>query len=463
MNLISKQHYCGFPSYALIIVIAIFVNPTTAAQEEPGSTFLESLGTQVDNWIDTPANSIEEAIMEANIKDSININDPDLHDLLNQFWAAPAGSEEESRILVDLEEKLGRQVMMPLIDIYSPATILSEAMNEEEYDLVGGAEALPQHNVDLVLTAPESLEAGEQITVLGEITNRGSEPIWLVNVRSQLTIPMEIWGNTRQRALRINAFFTTTPQMNEAVLRLEGGSSHSLVWFIEPTEISNDNEADTRPTSIQSLIRAESVKENAENNSGRAFRFLTSTFWRFLFFRPDSYPLTANVHVWSVPPEYNSSEEVQNIGDSTTVTASTVLEISPPQPVLMAGAMLGGIICFFLRYVDRLREKEKINFKLLAFGLPSAMLLCMIGTVLLSRMGNSDFPISIDVQDFWGAIATGFIIQLLGLSYFLDKIRVSQNGDPIIPPSSPDDSPLTEESEESEKNGPITPKPEPAT
>ena len=68
--------------------------------------------------------------------------------------------------------------------------------------------------------------------------------------------------------------------------------------------------------------------------------------------------------------------------------------------------------------------------RMFAVELPSAMLLCVIGTIMLSRVGNTDFLISIKVQDFWGAIATGFVIQWLGLSWFMSRFKSGKEQQP---------------------------------
>lgn len=52
-------------------------------------------------------------------------------------------------------------------------------------------------------------------------------------------------------------------------------------------------------------------------------------------------------------------------------------------------------------------------------GLASAILLASIATVLLSRLSTADFLIVVKVKDFWGAIATGFVIQWFGYRYLV--------------------------------------------
>lgn len=147
----------------------------------------------------------------------------------------------------------------------------------------------------------------------------------------------------------------------------------------------------------------------------------SSTFFAFLFFRPGDYQLTANVHVWARPPTY-VDWRVINLGDSFTISNEAIVHFDPPLTVLIFGAIIGGLMCFVLRFTSGMGFEYKVAWQVIALGVPSALLLSIIGTIMLSRLGGTEFLISIEVQDFWGAIATGFVFQWIGLKYIVDKV-----------------------------------------
>jgi hypothetical protein len=94
-----------------------------------------------------------------------------------------------------------------------------------------------------------------------------------------------------------------------------------------------------------------------------------------------------------------------------TETASLKVIVVAPQWVILCGAILGGIIAYFLLPNIRLRPNR---FDL--FGLFTAALLSAIVTILLSRLSETQFLIRVSINDFWGAIAIGFIVSASGTS-----------------------------------------------
>jgi hypothetical protein len=89
--------------------------------------------------------------------------------------------------------------------------------------------------------------------------------------------------------------------------------------------------------------------------------------------------------------------------------------------VLILGAVVGGLLCYSFQTVRRTLTPPAGATRVWGWYVSevlSAVLLPAIATVLLSRLGSTDFPISVKVRDVWGAIAVGFIIQWLGHEWF---------------------------------------------
>lgn len=424
-------------------LLLFFFSLLAVADAPTPSDWKDELLPLIAVWQDTPSDSSEERRAEDVIKAFLSDRAPALDSALDAFWASPAGSAEESTALGTIRAAIDDATADPLLRIYEPDPT-SVRPSLLPFDLIGAPTALPVTTVDLEIIAPPVVEAGEQITVYGKVHNRGAEPIWIVDTRTHLTVPVNIWGNTVESPTTLSAYFSTTPFMADEALRIDAGGSHTVSWLVDFAMIAERERQQRADERRQNLVAANAAgKDNAdggsnlrgideENDEGafdRLFRRTSDTFFGFLLFRPDRYELVANMHVWAKPPLYNDSFRVTNLGDSASVSASTVIEVTPPQTVLMFGAMVGGIICYILRLAQS-TQPIQVSKRMFAVELPSAMLLCVIGTIMLSRVGNTDFLISIKVQDFWGAIATGFVIQWLGLSWFMNRFKSGKEQQP---------------------------------
>ena len=172
----------------------------------------------VELWWEAPPGSQAGAEIEESIKSSLELAAPNLHEALLEFWNSPTDSDEEARALQVIEQVSEDDLEASLLLVY--ASDESQQLATDIIDLVGSTEALPARTVDLALTAPESVEAGDQVTVFGRIRNLGTEPVWIVDRRSTLTVPIRVWGfNPESIAGSLGAHFPTTPTQNEEILR----------------------------------------------------------------------------------------------------------------------------------------------------------------------------------------------------------------------------------------------------
>ena len=107
---------------------------------------------------------------------------------------------------IAMEEKVARQ----------------ESSNVSVYDEVGPPTLLPRPEVDVVLTPSRDRPiAGELWSVAGEIYNRSTTTVWIVDGKTHLTLAPEMWGQTSQRG-SIAGFFPTIRQRDtDEVVRID--------------------------------------------------------------------------------------------------------------------------------------------------------------------------------------------------------------------------------------------------
>jgi hypothetical protein len=134
-------------------------------------------------------------------------------------------------------------------------------------------------------------------------------------------------------------------------------------------------------------------------------------FFRGLGFSPGRYTLTIVASYW------DTYEGAQTKSVERHTEISQIQEtITAPQSVILFGAALGGIIAFLL--LTKLQPSSTTGWSSVGWipGLLSAVLLSAIVTILIARLSQSQFIISVTVNDLWGAIAVGFIITAAGPS-----------------------------------------------
>ncbi len=261
---------------------------------------------------------------------------------------------------------------------------------------IGGDGILDPPDVDITLYPSRNIPvAGELWSISGEIFNRSTKPIWIVDRRTILTLAPEMWGQTSQ-AGSMGAFFPTTKgRQEDELVRVDPGAKYTVIWKV--------NTIDDRGRD--------------PNSFKQVFRSIICAIRDFTFFNPGEFLISSTVHVWSTPPKYDENGVVTNTGDSfpISVTKNIIMEASPW--VLILGAMTGGILCFLLQLLYGLVNIDGGAWdltKTILVGLGSSTILCGVGTVLISRLAKTDFLLTVTVKDIWGAIATGFIIQWFG-------------------------------------------------
>lgn len=284
---------------------------------------------------------------------------------------------------------------------------------------------VPSSQVDITLEGTQaSAIAGGRFGVVGTITNRRDQPVWIVDSYTTLLPPPEIWVKERIRSMRAVFPSVNSESTNDAVIRIDGLGSYVVTWQLG-TKTQPVRSEDPAPTGDPAPTE-ESGRTDAVTPNG-------ATSYNIMNFRPDQYRFTAQVHAWARPPVMVDGR-VSDISHSEIIRGEARIEIGLPIKILLFGAIIGGLAAFATRFVHlRLSEQESVldrqdHFRI---GLLGAVVVPVIGTVLLSRLGQMDSFISLSINDLWGAMATGFLLEWLGLRRLLEPIgKETQPGAP---------------------------------
>ena len=142
-----------------------------------------------------------------------------------------------------------------------------------------------------------------------------------------------------------------------------------------------------------------------------------------LIIPPGPYSVTIVADFW-VNPRDAALKSLNHRSYSTVLP----IPIVASQLTIIVGSVIGGLIAFFLlpgtRFValpDFGSQPRKVFWTKLSASLLAAISFSAIITILLSRLADSQFIIKVTVNDFWGAIAIGFIASASGKT-ILSKI-----------------------------------------
>ena len=258
---------------------------------------------------------------------------------------------------------------------------------------------------------------GSSLGITAELKNKSKKSVlYLTEENTTLTLTPELEGPLTLLARR-PAFFPTE-SADGAQIAIQPGRSYRIAWTF-----------------------GEERKRNTKNPDET---FLWEDGWRqvkseirYIFFNPGEYKVfvDARVGVDKSPKEDGYH----------TFTETTVIKATAPQFVMLLGAVIGGFISWIL--FPQAREK-KVAFTgvrnalsqgiWIAYSVTGACLFSAIVTILIARLSESQFLIKINVADFWGAIAVGFIAQYVGKAA-LDKLipgRLQSSKSPTMAGSS---------------------------
>jgi hypothetical protein len=150
----------------------------------------------------------------------------------------------------------------------------------------------------------------------------------------------------------------------------------------------------------------------------------------FLQFTPGQYRFAALVHVWTDPPGQGGNTD---LSQSQVIVADARFAMQLPISILIIGATIGGLLAFILRWIThRVADNAKIHVSMdghAALGLAGTLIVAIVGTILLSRVGAASGFVTLTINDIWGAIATGFLLEWVGVKTLLRHIPNANDRD----------------------------------
>jgi hypothetical protein len=269
-------------------------------------------------------------------------------------------------------------------------------------------QAFQPSDVEIILRPSRNfLVAGDLWSVEGEVRNHSkTQPIWIVNRSTTLMFPSEVYGAT-STAIDSYAIFPAGAQITQitdssqdvryySTVRIDPQGSYVFSWA-PPSRMGNPTQF--LPHAVNPL------------------RDITE----YAFLTPGDFWGVANVHVWYAAPSFHTNDVVNPISfeNSFVTTQEQQFPIQASPWVLIAGGTLGGLLSVVLQMINGgIRPPERANplhvlaWAVLAVG--GAVLLAGVVAVLFARVAATDFFVAVKVNDVWGAIATGFIVALVG-------------------------------------------------
>ncbi|GAB1723192.1 MAG: hypothetical protein NTNFB01_20880 [Nitrospira sp.] len=235
---------------------------------------------------------------------------------------------------------------------------------------------------------------GSGLGFIVQVKNQSEETVFITWDTTVLVVPPELLYPFAQRTDVWHATFATELKHSpNETIGIKPGDSYILFWTPSPPEIENMATSAGVFSTLKVII----------------------TEVGFLFFSPANYEVSVIIKQWT------NAKEVG--GDNyRLVTKSASIPVAAPNIVIMIGAAIGGILAFYWLRVSK-KDGEGIPITALATSgtFLRCILLAVIVTILLSRIADTKFFIQITVNDVWGAIAMGFLANLLGTK-LLEKL-----------------------------------------
>lgn len=399
------------PAMALLTVLVMLGAGAAPAHAQEAFDRFENLR---DRWTVTPSGSAVEQAIEDSIQTLVVGTFGDsIIAAFRRYVDAPVGSEEESAALSEAQDGAAA-VGVPWDRagaMLSAYLILSGEEGEAVPADTPARSGLVVGMVDNKTNAEpialgvtlrstrESATAGGTFGVLGVISNQSDRAVWITDVTTKLLPPPEIWGETPGGS--VGAFFPTGPAGTRETVRIDPRGSYPVIWRLDPRT---------------------GFREASDEGQ---------SWLNFIQFQPGTYRFYAIVHAWPEAID-GSSPDVTNLSESQIVVGEAAIPIGLPISILMIGGALGGVFAVLLRVLTRLVRAEKPVigwWRYLGVSLALGVLIAVVGTILISRLGGMRGFVSLTINDLWGAVATGVVLQWIGLRGLIDKAVADENGE----------------------------------
>jgi hypothetical protein len=256
--------------------------------------------------------------------------------------------------------------------------------------------------------------------LLGKITNVSSVSLIFYERETVFIAPAEthIYGTNDSR--RGCVFFAT--EGNPALKPVQGDSTKGKSVLLQPGEsywVFWD--IDTNGCAGYPYGSEQKPKFNWEQLSQK------------IMFQPGAYKFVLQSKFYEVPRPGQGGE-----GTAHFASQQKDVRISASEGMILFAASIGGLLAFI---VKKMIPKTVANNQSSPPTVPSiyflrkrvggfgSSVLHMLGACLLSvtvviissRLGESQFPVQVNVSDFWGALTIGFVGNFLGI-YFIQRL-----------------------------------------
>ncbi len=258
-----------------------------------------------------------------------------------------------------------------------------------------------------IQTSSPQPAAGTGLGISAEIKNISDSTVYIKSKELALVLPPEITP-TRLSAAGGYAFLPTETdgraEFNyaNASIALSPGDTYKAFW---KTTLSPTNQS--RIPIPGPLLHLYTI---------------IASEMKFIFFYPSDYKI-------AVVAKYNTSPDFSGEHYRTLVQDSTI-PVGTPQFVILFGAAIGGLFAYFIlpqarRRLIRTTEdgSRKWTQRLITevSGVVGSILLSEMTTILLSRNSDPQFLFKVNINDFWSAIAVGFLANCVG-AFILSKV-----------------------------------------
>jgi 5'-nucleotidase len=268
----------------------------------------------------------------------------------------------------------------------------------------------------------QQLTIGAPWSITGVFENQGDQTIYIVNRFTALTLPREMLG---PGASTVRATFPTTaeargePVSAYQVVGVFPRHTYQVVWNVDPW------------TSVQQIVP---LLTQDLKHWPQLLPVVWSGMRHMLFFHPHQYQIAVTVHYWTGSPlRYldclQKAGLPADVSPAPSLVTTTGVHIEASTWVILLGALLGSITAYAFLVVMKRRP-------LSLSGFIGAWLLGPIIALFLKRLGDATFFVTINVNDFWGAIVIGYIAQYTGLQ-IIDRFVTKGPAPGANPPPTP--------------------------
>jgi len=274
-----------------------------------------------------------------------------------------------------------------------------------------------------IRTSGKQFVPGDPVGAMADITNKSNVPLYLRAGDVQFILALE---TTKGGLYSCDSWFPNVTREDKSEDKSKSGDPMKQVICLKPG----------RPYTAFAVCPEFSAagewnrdQKQDQNRHQKWYRKWYQEF-RFINFVPGTYPITVDAKYW----DQKHGEQENFSGDEYyTAVGSADAEYAAPRGIILLGAIVGGFLFTFLSLI-RAEERalhgasaRPLNIaktlgkarNFLAVG--GSILLSVIITILLSRIEEAQSFIKVNVSDFWGGIAVGFLANYGGFA-LLDKM-----------------------------------------